>query len=258
MLIPDMKKVGIEAGQDRLRDCGKLAATLGFRRKVDKAIMALNRFFERTKNPAISCGGGKDSTAVAILSRKINPDCLLICGDPPNPLMDREKHLENLFSWLGGNIKRVSYAWNVKAVLSGEEKYPDGLKMRVLRAWHKTHNIDGIVLGIRQTESRSRKLILRSKGLVYQTQTGMRCCPIGDFTAQEVLALALLYDAPINPVYTKQKGNTNFEYIRDGTWWPHGFVDQSSWIREYYPDHYEDYRRATLVYDCHKSRVCEY
>lgn len=256
MLIHEARDIFAKQGMCKLKDCLKHSRTLAFNRKCEQAKRELEKFFSKVKNPVVSCGGGKDSTATAILARKVMPEAAILCADPPNPLHDREAHIRNLQAWMGGNFVRISYDWNVKAVLSGEIKYPEGLKMRVMLKYHRDNLVDGVVLGLRQSESRSRKLVFRSKGHVYQTQKGWRCIPVATFTAEEVLCVALLYDAPINQVYTRQRADMPFEYIRDGTWWPHGIVDISQWMREYYPEHYEDHKKATFVYDASKSLVC--
>lgn len=235
-----------------------MAHTLGFRRKYDMALHHVENFLAMAKRPVIACGGGKDSTAAAILARRVDPRIPIVCGDPPNPLSDREAHIIALASWLGGSFLRVPYAWDVRSVLDGQKPYPESLKMKVLAAWHKAHGVDGVIFGLRSEESRSRQALLRWKGAIYAMKAGWRCCPVGQMSAEEVLCVALLHDAPINPVYSRQKGNLNFNLIRDGTWWPHGYTDISGWVREYYPEHYEDHIRAGQVYDAHKSRICQY
>lgn len=258
MLIHELRQDCAARGKSRLSDCKKLAVTLGFERKLERAKAAIWQMLAVCSKPVISCGGGKDSTALAILTRQIDPSVPLVCGDPPNPLSDREEHLQNLFAWLGGEIQRVPYSWDVAAVLAGKAKYPDNLKQRTLAAWHKSHGVDGVFLGIRAAEARYRRLNFYSRGFVYQTRAGWRCQPLARFTADECLAVALLNDAPINPVYTRQKGECDFESIHDGTWWPHGLVSQAAWMREYYPEHYEQYCLAQIVYDAQKSRVCAF
>lgn len=256
MLIYEVKETFSRQGVSRLKDCLKHSRTLAFRRKCEHAKSALDVFFSKVKNPVVSCGGGKDSTATAILARQVLPNVTILCADPPNPLSDRNMHVDNLQAWLSGNFIRIPYDWDVNEVLSGNSKYPEGLKMRVLTKYHRDNRIDGVVLGIRTSESKSRRLVYKSKGQVYKTENGWRCLPVATFSAEEVLCVAMLQDAPINPVYTRQRADISFEIIRDGTWWPHGIVDISQWIREYYPEHYENHIKAIRIYDASKSRVC--
>lgn len=74
-----------EAGLKSLADCVKYARTLTFQRKMAKALDRLESFFSVVKNPVVSCGGGKDSTAIAILARKVKPGVPIMCADPRTP-----------------------------------------------------------------------------------------------------------------------------------------------------------------------------
>lgn len=245
-----------EAGLKSLADCVKYARTLAFQRKLGKALDRLESFFSVVKNPVVSCGGGKDSTAIAILARKVKPGVPIMCADPPNPLPDREEHVKELLRWLGGRYVRIPYPWDVGKVLAGEEAYPEGLKIRVLSDWQKEHGVDGVVLGIRAEESKRRSLAVRSRGAVYQMSGGWRCLPICDFTAEESLCVALMADAPINPVYTRQDGTLDFNRIHDGTWWPHDGGDSLEWMRLWYPDYAGLYAQALAVQGEGRAPIC--
>ena len=59
-----------QKNMETLLDFKKFSKTLEFGRKVDEAMRALDVFFETCENPAVSCGGGKDGTAVALLARQ--------------------------------------------------------------------------------------------------------------------------------------------------------------------------------------------
>ena len=258
MLIREAKDLEAADAAMCLMDCVKLSRTLAFRRKYDAARRRVEEFLRLSSRPVISCGGGKDSTAISIIARAVDGSIPILCADPPNPLTDREAHVRALLSWLGGDSVRIPYDWDVQSVLRGEKPYPEGLKMRTLSRWHKEHGIDGVILGIRASESKMRRLNLAQRGFVYPVHGGYRCQPIADMSAAEVLCVALLHDAPVNPVYTKQAGVLNFDHIRDGTWWPHGKIDNAAWIRRYYPEFYEPHMAAKAVYKAERSLVCAY
>lgn len=229
----------------KLSDCKKLCLTIGFNQKVKESLKILDYFFTLVKNPAVSFGGGKDGTAVLILSQMIKPDIQVICADPPNPLPDRETHIENCIHTITPKIERIRYNWDVESVLSGYIKYPEKLKIKKLSEFQKNKNIDGIIWGCRNEESRSRKINFYQRGYIYQVADGTyRCQPIANWSAEEALALALANDYPINPVYEKMDGIYNLNHLHDGTWWPHGDDDKQYWIKRYYPDFYNDYVRA--------------
>lgn len=246
------------ANKNKLTDIAKYAHTIEFRNKLDRSLATLDAFLNRTNNPVISCGGGKDGTAIALLAYMLGANVPYVTADPPNPLPDRAEHNKELMRWLGGTWYNVPYDWDVKAVLDGREQYPDGLKMQMLSEFQREHGIDGVVFGIRAAESRKRAINLAMRGEIYETDSGARCQPIARWTAEDSLCLALLLDAPINPVYLKMDGAGDMEQLHDGTWWPHGIEDRAGWIKRYYPDYFDLYERALKVCGKSESKPCDY
>lgn len=251
MTIKEIKSSGF-----KLSDCLKLAPTLEFRRKHDEALKIIELFLNSVKHPAVSCGGGKDGTAALILAQEIMPNITVLCADPPNPLDGRAEHIENLFQAVKGEIIRVPYNWNVKAVLSGAEQYPEGLKMRMLKQAQKEADIDGIIWGCRNSESRAREINFSKNGYIYRVSDGTwRCQPIAKWSAEDVIALALACGYPINPLYENLDGMAGIDDVHDGTWFPHGAGDSKQWwIKKYYPQHYDDYLAALKI---HKGNFIE-
>ncbi len=247
MFINDVHAKSHQDKQYCLKDLQKYAKTIQFRRKLDHSCKVLDAFLCNTKNPVISCGGGKDGTAIALLAKLIGAHVPIVCANPPNPLPDRETHIKNLKQWLPEQWTDISYDWDVESVLSGRKEYPEGLKMRVLSEYQEQEAIDGVIFGIRARESRKREINLAAHGEIYKSKSGMRCQPIARWTAEESLCLALLMDAPINPVYIKMDGCGNLEQLHDGTWWAHGLQDKSGWIKRYYPDYYDLYEQSIKV-----------
>lgn len=243
--------------QQSLLDLSKYAKTIEFERKVSHALMVMETFLKQTSNPVISCGGGKDGTAIALLAKMLGAHVPIICANPPNPLPDRETHNKELCKWLGEAWTDLPYNWDVESVLEGREKYPEGLKMKMLSQYQKENNIDGVIFGIRSAESRSREINLAVRGEIYTVPDGIRCQPIAKWNAQESLCIALLLDAPINPVYLKMDGCGGMEQLHDGTWWPHGLQDRAGWIKKYYPDYYNLYEKALSIGTTYKQ-TCKY
>lgn len=244
-----------------LNNLKAICGTLEFRRKVAEAQRTLEKMFRLCDFPIVSCGGGKDSTATALLAKSVNPDIYIVCANPPNPLDDREAHNEELKKFLGGVWVDIPYDWDVQCVLEGKEKYPAGLKMKVLKEFQRDNGVDGVILGIRALESKGRAINFRLRGDLYQTDGGWRCTPIVRFTAEESLAVALMYDAPINPVYEKTHLAPNYEYLRDGTWWCHSpqYADLvGGWMKYYYPQHYESYMKSVKIQGGARNEVCSY
>lgn len=240
-----------------------ICGTISFENKVNEAMRTVELFLKTVHNPVISAGFGKDSMATTLIARAVDPTLPIVCGDPPNPLSDREEHIKEAINFLGGKITRVPYDWDVESVLNQRERYPEGLKMQVLQRWQAEQKYDGVIMGVRKAESRKRAINYALRGEIYQVKDGTwRCLPISRFTAEESLATAIYFHAPINGVYQKTRLAKSFEDIRDGTWWPHGESDlwgYNEWIKLYYPEHYDDYCKAVLLGTSReKSKVCIY
>lgn len=225
---------------------------------MDDAVRAIAQFLEICKYPVVSCGGGKDGTAIALLVKRLGGSVPIVCADPPNPLPDREAHKDELKRFLGVPWFSVPYPWDVDAVLNGKEAYPNGLKMRALSEWQQKHGVDGVVFGIRTAESRARKINLAKNGMTYKVGDGLRCQPIARWSAYDSICLAMHMDAPINPVYWKLGGIGNVEQLHDGTWWPHGFCDRLGWMRRYYPEYAGKYERALQIQGNKEFSECRY
>lgn len=239
-----------------------VCGTLQFQRKVADAQRTAEQFFKLTDNPVVSCGGGKDSTATALIAKSVNSDVKIVCANPPNPLPDRENHNNELRRYLGGTWIDVPYHWDVNSVLRGESKYPSGLKMNMLKKFQLESHIDGVMFGIRSAESKIRAINFRTRGDLYPTKEGWRCTPIVKFTAEEALAIAIWMGAPINPVYEKTYLSPNLEYLHDGTWWCHNpgqYADVvGGWMKYHYPQHYEDYMASVAIQGVKANEVCSY
>ena len=161
--------------QQSLLDLSKYAKTIEFERKVSHALTTMETFLKQVKKPVISCGGGKDGTAIALLAKMLGAHVPIICANPPNPLPDREVHNKELRKWLGESWTDISYDWDVNAVLNGEERYPEGLKKQMLSQYQKENEIDGVIFGIRSAESRTREINLAMRGEIYTVPNGIRC-----------------------------------------------------------------------------------
>ena len=228
-----------------------LGSTLAVQRKWDLSRRIVERFLRSGGTPAISCGGGKDSTLTVIVTHSVDPSVPVVTADPPNPLPDRERHVRMLSAVSGSEWHRVGYPWDVDAVLAGDIPYPEFLKLRVLRSWHEKRGIDSVILGVRKSESRDRHQRLDGHGPIWTYGNLRYCAPIAHWTADEVVGFQLWANKlPVNPCYFKLAGAHDLEHLRDGTWYPREYTDagwHGPWLLRHYPEVYDDYTLARAI-----------
>ena len=260
MRLDELKGKKERHSEDTLSRLRALAHTKQYKYKVSRAIDDTEVFMNTVKYPAVSCGGGKDGTAAAIIARLVNPSIPIYHATPPNPLPGREMHLRILAQHMGGEWREVDYWWDVEAVLNGHMPYPHELKIKKLREAMAADGIDGVIMGVRMAESKGRTINGYIHGTVYQLlDKTWRCLPVLRWTAEETLALSLFYGVPINPVYKQDIMLSSLEYLRDGTWWPHGVSSShefGEWIKFYYPELLDKYRIAERIMDGENSPLC--
>lgn len=239
-----------ELQQEPMEDLRAWSSTAEFRSKLARASEVIRAWLQSASRPAISCGGGKDSTAVALLVRAERRDVPIFCAHPPNPMPDRAEHINRLCKYLGEPWINVPYPWNVESVLEGREAYPHLLKIRALTAAMDSCGIDSVAMGIRERESQSRRILAATRGELYRRKNGVVCLPVLRWKAEETLGFAMSIGAPVHPVYKKKHLMPSYEVLRDGTWWPHGLAlsrGYRAWLNWHYPSVVESYDRAALV-----------
>jgi 3'-phosphoadenosine 5'-phosphosulfate sulfotransferase (PAPS reductase)/FAD synthetase len=209
-------------------------------KKLERSRRIVHDWLGRTERPMIACGGGKDSVATALIVREMAPEVPIYRADPPNPLPDRPDYVRQLQQAMGGSWRIVDYWWDVEAVLDGRARYPELLKLRRLKEAQESDGVDGIALGIRAAESRGRRMNRRVRGVLYEAGGYQVATPVADWTAEEILGFILASNrAPLNPVYRKTRNAPDFEFLRDGTWYPREVSDAHgyrTWLLTHYGD----------------------
>ena len=248
MRFDELKNKQKVLSEKRINDLIALGKTQMFQNKIDESLRDIEMFLVLSKKPAISCGGGKDSTASVVLVNQVDPSIPIYCANYVDPLPGRDEHIEKLKKVFPNKWNDVKYWWDIEAFLLGRLEYPAGLKMRLIDEAMKKDNVDGVIMGIRMKESMVRRITGYKKGSVYQIADGSwRCCPVLRWTAEETLCLLLLFNIPIHPVYYQNLGVTNLEHLRDGTWNGMDFTDKygyGEWLKYYHPEYYEKFKQG--------------
>ena len=233
-------------------------------RVVDTAKRVAAEALEKGVAPSVSYSGGKDSTALTHLV------CVEL-GAAPRVVVHSEKDdldypgeeayvREHATAWgLRLNILRPPTSpveWIAKraARMSGDDDVHGrtaGLSKAcfygVMEAADREHDVS--FLGLRMEESGVRKILLASRGLLYQLKSGLwRCNPLGHWRGIDVYAYLDQHGIEPLSVYRcvgwLPEHRQNPALIRKSWWLPgiHARHGQTAWLRHYYPSLYERYR----------------
>lgn len=234
----------MQVDHNRLGDLAVLMETAQMARRLVAAQDVVRQALHHCPDLCVSISGGKDSVAAALIARSVSPSIPLVIAHPPNALPYRADHVRDLKAYFSGPWIDAPYDWEVDRVMDGLARYPAGLKVRTLVGLERP----GYVLGLRVAESRARQIAYRKHGPVYRTATGWRCLPVARWTAEEVIALAVYYGAPIAEVYRLPLLGMQLDDIRDGTWWAHRTdMGADDWMRRNYPSCHALWERSAEI-----------
>lgn len=188
------------------------AKTAEYRRHVGYAVKAIHAA-HRAANMVVSWSTGKDSTAMTHLIRAIYPETPIMCQFDDCDWPTKREYADRVAAALGWNVHCVEPQFSVwermRSGTIGEEEFcalshslTQDAFLQPLATQQQALGCDGVFMGLRGDESKSRKIHLRSRGELYQVASGeWRCCPIARWTSEDVFAYLVSNDIEINPCY---------------------------------------------------------
>lgn len=224
-------------------------------RKLIKAYEVLEECYSRYSAPYVSCSWGKDSSLVMYLVTQVNPDTPVVFMNSGYMMSDtykfRDWYLENV------GIKnyyevpcpedyiKINLQYGLPSIdrtQSDHEKVKKIIKSDVLDEFAKSKGWDCCIWGIRAEETKGRAVLLRNRGLIYDSNGIGKCSPIGWWKAKEVWEAIDALKIPYNPLYDKvmppfftRETNKNSGWLT---------TDKATrgrlvWMKKFYPEEYE-------------------
>ena len=201
---------------------------------------------------------GKDSTAMCHLVRAIAPETPIIiqfddCDWPSKrPYYERVCRAQG---WACTEVEPDFSVWDrMRAGRIGEEDFcaqdhslTRDAFLAPLDAARRRHRCPGVFLGLRTAESRARRVHLATRGRLYQiTSGGWRCCPLAQWSAEDVFAYHVARGIEINPAYFNNRFRPPEEIrlswaIPTPTSIRYGDAEH---LRYYYPEQYRRTKEA--------------
>lgn len=180
------------------------------RARAARAVRDIRNALRRVNRPYIAFSGGKDSTALAVLVHAVNPEIPLIWSDDELEYPETVALMERLQADLApliivrGHATHAGWftSWSdtpfFRGPLPGTIDIPGHMD-----DWARADGFDLAFVGLRREESHARDVFLSEVGPTYRRRTGLICCPLEGWSADDVWALIRATRTPYNAAYDR-------------------------------------------------------
>lgn len=187
------------------------AKTAAFDRKVEQAERIIWRWLDKCASPYVRFSGGKDSTVMLHLVRRIAPDSPAMFTHDEYVLPETMEFVDTT-----ENLRKIAYtnphapwftAWrdgpvnlppDVEWVETGEAKDTAAI-------YQDRYDHDGVAIGSRADENKTRRAYLKAKGPLFKVHSRnvWQCYPVAWWTDRDIWAYLLSRRVPYNKAYDK-------------------------------------------------------
>lgn len=191
---------------------GVHAQSARFRGRLDTALGIAQVALKKARRPYVAFSGGKDSTAVCALVHALNPAVPLLWSDSELELPETVDYIAAV-KRLAGDQMTLCFSTSTHAGWFASwtdepffrEPLPGTIRIAGTKdEWQRAAGFDRVFLGLRANESRKRRAWLAAAGPIYGAPAGVpRCCPIWDWTEDDVWALLHSWRLGYNPAYDR-------------------------------------------------------
>ncbi len=170
-----------------------------FRDKLASALAITTKALSDSNKPYVAFSGGVDSTAVEAVVHRLSPYVPMVWSDDELELPETVSFMSQIRSDFDP-LMLVTYGWAQHAgwftPWADEPYWRDPLPgtLRINKAvddWQAERGYDLVFTGVRMDESDQRRGWLMRAGPIYNVRDGVgrRCCPLWDWTKDDVWAL---------------------------------------------------------------------
>ncbi len=184
------------------------AKTRAHKTKVENSLQIIQKAFSTTGSWYTAFSGGKDSTVLFSLVRKIKPDMIGIWGDDEFFLPETFEYISRMKE-TGANILQVKH----------EGKHVEWFTANAgLDSSSVYKHYAGAFIGLRAQENNSRRIWLKKFGLLYNSEKkGWLCNPLAWWTTIDIWAYIYSREIDYNKAYDVLEGiGVDIEHQRVG------------------------------------------
>lgn len=183
-----------------------------FQAKLFAALGIIGTALKRSRRPYIAFSGGIDSTAVMVLCEMVRPGIPVCWSDDELEVPETVAYMTFMQRVAGPQFQAFTggathAGWFTP--WSGEPywRLPLAGTIRARSSeWHIDHNYDLVILGTRMEENRRRRDWMVQSGPIYGGSTiTRRCCPVWDWSRDDVWALIAGQNIPYHTAYNRME-----------------------------------------------------
>lgn len=165
-----------------------------FKYLVDKTNRFIAWSLRQVSNPYVACSFGKDSAVMLHLLLQHNSTIPVRFIRWRNETEFIDNYDEVIEKWININLTQVELS---------RDSLSDKRKDRF-----DVDNYDSYFIGLRQEESTSRRITLKTHGKFYRNKSDkIRISPLSEWTTKDISAYVLAYNLPTLNTYTKHGMN---------------------------------------------------
>lgn len=217
-------------------------------RLVENSLEVLAEWMDRCAQPFISFSGGKDSTALYHLARRVDPDAHAIY------VADEELGLPEIYEMVDWHVGQGCEMWcltwgswlDLYREHGADSPHVQGHFGDAIRERTTAHGYDGQACGYRADENLARWHLKYSRGEIYQLEDGRwAAAPMLDWTTDDVWAYLARYGLPYCRLYDLEDGLPREERRVDTIWGPDCFeYGRITRLKRFYPEYYRRFVAA--------------
>ena len=198
--------------------------------KVDKASRLIQEALSEKGNYYVSWSGGKDSTVVLDLARKLKQSITVMHIKSGYELPDGYDYMMQFVKDCRLNFIEINTPIDYLQLCeefglphlrtkATQKKVIMMIKKNPANEWAIENGYHGLFWGIRAQESMARRNLARYKGNRFLDKNNIiRISPILDWTIKDIWAYFEFAGIPVNPVYLHENCGMNRETIRNSGW----------------------------------------